>query len=67
MDHIEMLEAVLDHPEAVLQKLGTDGAITLLHSLSEDPAVEAVIKDSELVKMIESGKKYVIGTIETEG
>lgn len=63
----ETLEAVLNHPDAVLQELGTDGAICLLRNLAEDPAVKAVLENCELVKMIESGKKYVTGTIVKEG
>lgn len=67
MNTSETLERVLHNPEAVLQELGTAGALDVLSKLAEDPEVAAVLKDCELVKMIESGKKYVTGTIIKEG
>lgn len=58
------LDDILNHPEAVLCELGTDDALALVKRLAQSsPAAEAALKDCQLVKLIESGAKFVTGTI----
>lgn len=62
-----LLADILDHPEDVLYELGTDDALALVKRLAAtDPATEAVLKDCQLVKLIESGFKFATGKIITE-
>ena len=62
-----VLDDVLNHPEEVLRELGTDDVLALVKRLAQSsPAAEATLKDCQLVKMIESGTKFVTGKIITE-
>lgn len=59
-----VLDDVLNHPEEVLRELGTDDALALVKRLSQSsPTAEAALKDCQLVKLIESGVKFVTGKI----
>lgn len=62
-----VLDDVLNHPEEVLRGLGTDDALALVKRLAQSsPAAEAALKDCQLINLIESGMKFVTGTIITE-
>ena len=59
-----VLDDVLNHPEEILRELGTDDALALVKRLAQSsPAAEAALKDCQLVKLIESGVKFVTGKI----
>lgn len=61
------IKAIFEDPEGVLRMLGTDKALQLLKKLSVSPDLEAQFKDCKLMKLIESGAKYVTGQIITGG
>ena len=61
--HAKTLSLILDHPEAALEEYGKEGSLDLIRELSEYPDAAAALKECELVKLIESGKKYVRGAI----
>lgn len=65
-DLSEVLDVVLNHPEDVLSELGTRRTVDLLRVLSAEPEVAEKIRNSEIVKMIEDGRKFVIGKIVRE-
>lgn len=61
------IKAIIEAPEDVLRILGPDKALQLLKKLSVSPKIEAELKDCKLMKLIESGTKYVTGQIITGG
>lgn len=62
-----IMDEILNRPEDVLRELGTDDALSLVKRLAQSsPTAEAALKDCQLVKMIESGTKFVTGKIITE-
>ena len=61
------IKAIFEDPEGVLRILGPDKALQLLKKLSVSPEIEAELKDCKLMKLIESGAKYVTGQIVVGG
>lgn len=61
------IKTISEDPEGVLRILGPDKALQLLKKLSVSPELEAQLKDCKLMKLIESGAKYVTGQIITGG
>ena len=61
------IKAISEDPEGVLRILGPDKALELLKKLSVSPELEAQLKDCKLMKLIESGAKYVTGQIVVGG
>ena len=62
-----LMDEILNHPKTVLQELGADEALALVKRLSQcSPAAEKALKNCELVKLIESGTKFVTVKIITE-
>ena len=61
------IKAICEDPEGVLRILGPDKALQLLKKLSVSPELEAQLKDCKLMKLIESGAKYVTGQIVVGG
>lgn len=61
------IKAIIEAPEDVLRILGPDKALQLLKKLSVSPELEAQLKDCKLMKLIESGAKYVTGQIVVGG
>lgn len=57
------IKAIYEDPEGVLRALG----LQLLKKLSVSPELEAQLKDCKLMKLIESGAKYITGQIITGG
>lgn len=62
----EALDYILTYPEDALSEFGTDRVKALLHKLSELPGAEEKIRNSEIVKLIEGGRKYITGVIVQE-
>ncbi len=70
MDTVKMQEAldyILAYPEDTLSEFGTDRTLALLRKLAELPGAKERIENSEIVKMIESGRKFTTGVIVMEG
>lgn len=61
------IKAIIEAPEDVLRILGPDKAMQLIKKLSVSPEIEAELKDCKLMKLIESGAKYVTGQIVVGG
>lgn len=61
------IKTIFEDPEGVLRTLGPDKALQLLKKLSVSPEIEAELKDCKLMKLIESGAKYVTGQIVVGG
>ena len=61
------IKTIFEDPEGVLRILGPDKALQLLKKLSVSPEIEAELKDCKLMKLIESGAKYVTGQIVVGG
>ncbi len=61
------IKAIYEDPEGVLRTLGPDKAMQLIKKLSVSPEIEAELKDCKLMKLIESGAKYVTGQIVVGG
>ena len=61
------IKTIFEDPEGVLRTLGSDKALELLKKLSVSPEIEAELKDCKLMKLIESGAKYVTGQIVVGG
>lgn len=61
------IKTISEDPEGVLRILGPDKALQLLKKLSVSPELEAQLKDCKLMKLIESGAKYITGQIITGG
>ncbi len=57
-------DAVFEQPEEVLRILGVKKSLQLVQALSVSPEMEALLKESKLVGMINSGSKFVTGIIE---
>lgn len=57
------IKAICEEPEEVLRILGPDKALQLIKKLSVSPELEAELKECKLMKLIESGTKYVTGQI----
>ena len=60
------IDAIYQQPEEVLRILGQDYALQLINKLSVSPELEAELKECKLMKLIESGTKYVTGQIIVE-
>ena len=59
-----VMDKIINHPEDVLRELGTDNALALVKRLAQSsPTAEAALKNCQLVKLIESGVKFVTGKI----
>ena len=61
------IKTIFEDPEGVLRILGPDKSLQLLKKLSISPELEAQFKDCKLLKLIESGAKYVTGQIVVGG
>lgn len=61
------IKTIFEDPEGVLRILGPDKALQLLKKLSVSPELEAQLKDCKLMKLIESGAKYVTGQVVVGG
>lgn len=61
------IKAIIEAPEDVLRISGPDKAMQLIKKLSVSPEIEAELKDCKLMKLIESGAKYVTGQIVVGG
>ena len=57
------LKTIFEQPEEVLRILGPDQALQVIKKLSVSPEIEAELKECKLMKLIESGAKYVTGQI----
>lgn len=57
------LKTIFEQPEEVLRILGPDQALQVIKKLSVSPEIEAKLRESKLMKLIESGTKFVTGQI----
>ena len=60
------IKAICEEPEEVLRILGPDKALQLIKKLSVSPELEAELNECKLMKLIESGTKFVTGQIIVE-
>lgn len=57
------IKTIFEEPEEVLRILGPEKALQMIKKLSVSPELEAELKECQLMKLIESGAKYVTGQI----
>ena len=57
------IKTIYEQPEEVLRILGPGKALQVIKKLSVSTEMEAELKECKLMKLIESGAKYVTGQI----